>query len=397
MLRMRGSGCLCGTVVREAVMHTVSIEGLLLEGETQEVALDGGRYTVVGRLGSGGMAQVYRAWDNRLGVWRAVKLLSARRTEREWALKRFEREARIMARLDHPDLVRVYDFDFHQGRPYIVMEMVSGGSLWDWMERHQSPLPVRDAVKACSSICAGLAAAHERGVIHRDVKPNNVLITAEGRFKLTDFGVALLEGHGRENRGARLGTEGFLSPEQSTDPGRVDPRADLYGVGATLFMMVTGRRPRSLHDAHRDPSLLRRLPRVLRPLVRRATAYLPEDRPPDALAMLGELQALGLELPGRPDETPPLFERQVVLPGIGGVPTGPTMLARSRSHKAQADTVPLPSVRIGPLQFEGEEPTLSGGWPSEPEMAAGTAGFMVGASVIGVVAAVIILAAALLI
>lgn len=371
-------------------MGTVSIEGLLLQSEASEVTLEGGRYTIVGRLGSGGMAHVYRAWDSRLNVWRAIKLLSSRRTRRRRALVRFEREARIMARIDHPDIVRVYDYDYHQNRPYIVMEMVTGGSLWDWMERHRQPIPVQDAVIATASICSALAAAHDRGIIHRDVKPNNVLITHEGRCKLTDFGVALLEGHARERRGARLGTEGFQPPEQNVDPGQVDERADIYAVGATLYAIVTGLRPKDLHEADRDPSSLRRVPRSLRPLLLRSTAYRPEDRFPDALSMLAELETLLLHLPSRGD-APPLYERQFEVPGIAGVPTGPSIMARARRMQSSAATVPLPHVRIaaGPddIDLDLEETTLPGGWPTESEMAAGTAGFMFGASLIGVAGA----------
>lgn len=379
-------------------MTTVSIEGILLEGEVSEVNLEGGRYTIVGRLGSGGMAQVYRAWDRRLNVWRAVKLLKARRSTRPGALARFEREARVMARLDHPDIVRVYDFDWHHDRPYIVMEGMTGGSLWDWMERHQRPLPIRDAVLVAISACSALAAAHARGVIHRDVKPNNLLIAHDGRCKLTDFGVVLVDGQAREKRGSRLGTEGFQSPEQEVDPGNVDHHADLFGVGATLFTLCTGRRPRQLATALTEPSVLRHLDPALRPVVARACAHDPAARYSDALALLHALDRLMLELPERPDDVPPLYEQQVEEIGIAGVPTAPSMMARQRSRKFRADTVPLPAVRVARRALsdveEPDEPSLRT-WPTEQEMAVGTAGFLVGASVVGVVVAVLTMLATL--
>lgn len=373
-------------------MSTVSLDGVLLETETSELRLEGGRYTLVGRLGSGGMAQVYLARDGRLGVWRAIKVLSSRRSTNVLALQRFEREARVMALLDHPAIARVYDLDHHGDRPYIVLELVTGGSLWDWIERHRRPLPARDAVLACRSICGALAAAHERGVIHRDVKPNNVLIAEGGSCKLTDFGVALLEGGAREQRGARLGTEGYHPPEQRVDAGRVDERADLYGVGATLYTLVTGRRPRDLDTADHDAGVLRMLPRPLRPVVRRACAWRPSDRPRDALALLAELDAVLLDLGPRPEEAPPLYEPMVSLPGLGAMPTAPTGLARVRRRPVATEPMPAPRVAVAPPVTPPEEGTLSRGWAEDPQLVA-SAGFAVGAGVIGLVGAAVVAAA----
>jgi len=311
------------------------------------------------------MATVYRAWDRRLGVWRAIKLLSQDRKHSGYALDRFEAEARLMARVDHPNIVRVYDLDWHGARPYIVQELVKGGSVYRWMVRSHQPMPPRWAVQVAIDVCRGLAAAHERGVIHRDVKTKNVLIGPGGVCKLADFGVARLQGRAIDRRGAVLGTVGYMAPEQRVDPGAVDVRADVYGVGATLYSLATRRRPVDLFEAERDPSRLRRVPRALRPIVRRATAYDCADRFDDCVEMLFHLEALLHQLPEPdPGSAPPLYVPQEDDLAFGNVPTGPAQSARARSRLSQITTDPIPDARqMLPEAYDPEAPFSIGREP----------------------------------
>ncbi|MCB9685384.1 MAG: serine/threonine protein kinase [Alphaproteobacteria bacterium] len=201
-----------------------------------------GRYRVEGALGAGGQAVVLRVKDLRLGVPRALKVLLPSVTRKAKVRARFESEARTMAGLEHPNILRVYDVAEAAGLPYYVMELVDGGSLADRLER-LGPLEPREAIEAAIAVCAGLQVAHDNGVIHRDVKPHNVMVGADGTCKLMDFGIAQVEEHRRTRAGAALGTEGYMAPEQGQDASSVDARADVYSVGVMLYVLLTARDP----------------------------------------------------------------------------------------------------------------------------------------------------------
>ena len=160
--------------------------------------LSEGRYRLVGVLGEGGMSTVYSALDQRLGVHRAVKVLSPALSHHASIRKRFDAEARTTARLVHPNIVNVHDVGLDNGRAFIVLELMTGGSLMGRLDA-LGPLPPRMAVEVVSALMAALQYAHERGVIHRDVKPHNLLVDGDGVPKLTDFGIArlLTSDHGR--------------------------------------------------------------------------------------------------------------------------------------------------------------------------------------------------------
>jgi len=235
-----------------------------------------GSYRVLERVGAGGMGTVYRAHHPGVGRDVAIKVLRGGGSSSPRQLKRFETEARAAARLRHPHIVRVYDVGSHRGFPYLVMDLVPGETLADRILR-TGPLPLREAAIVARKLARALEHAHERRVLHRDVKPANVLIAPDGEPLLTDFGLAkVLDAStvaGLTGSQDILGTPGYLAPEQGDGAG-ADERSDVYSLGATLYAMLTGQPP---HAADTLLELLARLseqrvepPRRLRP-----------DLPPD--------------------------------------------------------------------------------------------------------------------
>jgi eukaryotic-like serine/threonine-protein kinase len=200
-----------------------------------------GRYELLHLLGRGGMAEVYAARDLTLGREVAVKLLAERFVEDEGFVRRFQDEARHVARLNHPNLVAVYDTGIDQGQPYIVMELVEGRSLQEVLAA--GGLTEDRALEIVGDVCTALSYAHDRGLIHRDVKPGNILIADDGSVKVTDFGIARAVDHETVTRTAAvLGTAAYLSPEQAQGLD-VDPRSDLYSLGVVLYELLTGAQP----------------------------------------------------------------------------------------------------------------------------------------------------------
>ncbi len=279
-----------------------------------------GPYEIVERLGAGGMAEVYRAHDSRLGRDVAVKVVLTETAADEERLRQFEREARAIAALSHPAVTTVFDVGSHQGRPYIVLELLEGESLRQRLDR--GPLSLREAVEAAIEVCGGLEAAHARGIVHCDLKPENLFLTVDGRVKILDFGIARLARTGRDPAATDtapqllMGTLAYLSPEQAR--GFVpDPRADLFALGAVLYEMLCGRRAftaPSVADTiaailHDDPPPARTafgpVPAVLDRIVRRCLHKDPAERFHSAHDLALALEAvLDRPLPGssRPDE-----------------------------------------------------------------------------------------------
>ncbi|MGI8844889.1 MAG: protein kinase domain-containing protein [Thermoleophilaceae bacterium] len=200
------------------------------------------RFRLEEKIGSGGMSTVYRAFDPTLERWVAIKLMHRDISEDPDQLERFRREARAVARLSHPHVVTVIDFGEDDGTPYIVLEYVEGETLKDRIRRSKR-LPVAEAVAYAIEIGRALTCAHGERLVHRDVKPQNVLINMEGRGKVTDFGIARsLEAHGLTAAGRVLGTTDYVSPEQAL--GReVGEQSDVYSLGIVLFEMLTGEVP----------------------------------------------------------------------------------------------------------------------------------------------------------
>ena len=201
-----------------------------------------GRYRLEARIGAGGMSTVYRALDETLQRRVAIKLLNTEVVTDSDQLERFRREARAVAQLSHPNIVGVIDAGEDEGRPYIVFEYVEGETLKDRIRR-QGRLPIPEAVAYAIEIARALGAAHARHIVHRDVKPQNVLLDEEGSAKVTDFGIArTLEEDGLTADGRVLGTTDYVSPEQALGHA-VNGQSDLYSLGVVLYEMLTGEVP----------------------------------------------------------------------------------------------------------------------------------------------------------
>jgi Tol biopolymer transport system component len=210
-----------------------------------------GPYEIQSPLGAGGMGEVYRARDTRLGRDVAIKVLPEALAHDADRLRRFEQEARAIAALNHPNILGIHDIGTHDGAPFLVSEFLEGQTLRGKLI--SGPLPVRRAIDYALGIAEGLAAAHEKGIVHRDLKPENVFVTRDGRIKVLDFGLAKLvrpeENHETEVTltnpetlpGMVMGTVGYMSPEQVRgEP--IDPRSDIFSFGAVLYEMLTGKR-----------------------------------------------------------------------------------------------------------------------------------------------------------
>ena len=201
-----------------------------------------GQYEVVERLGGGGMAVVYRAVQQPLGREVALKALSSELFQDDGFVKRFETEAKTLAKLDHPNILPIYDFELNEGVAYLTMPLIRGGTLRDILNR--GPLDTVTAWRYLREIGDGLQHAHDAGIVHRDLKPTNVLIHSDGRAMLADFGLA--RGAGQPTHlttiGLAIGTPGYMAPEQVMGHD-VDKRADIYAMGVLTFEMLTGRLP----------------------------------------------------------------------------------------------------------------------------------------------------------
>ena len=200
----------------------------------------GERYEIVGRVGSGGMADVYKAKDHKLNRFVAVKVMKPEFREDGTFISKFRREAQAAAGLANPNIVNVFDVGEDQGNYYIVMELVEGITLKDYIGK-KGKLSVREATSIAIQVCMGLAAAHSSGIVHRDVKPQNIIISTDGKVKVTDFGIARAASSNTISANA-MGSVHYSSPEQVRG-GYSDSRSDIYSLGITLYEMVTGRVP----------------------------------------------------------------------------------------------------------------------------------------------------------
>ena len=267
-----------------------------------------GRYRLESKLGSGGMSTVYLARDETLERWVAAKVLHREISDQPDQIERFRREARAVAQVSHPNVVAVIDAGEDGGRPYIVFEYCDGETLKQRIDR-QGGLPLDEAAAYAIEVGRGLAAAHARRLVHRDVKPQNVLIDSEGRAKVTDFGIAReLEQDGLTKTGRVLGTTDYVSPEQAMGQ-QVDARSDIYSLGILLYEMLTGEVPFKAdnlvgvamkHVNEKIPDVQKRrrdVSSALAAVVERATEKKPDKRYSDMNAMLADLEnALEVEV-----------------------------------------------------------------------------------------------------
>ncbi len=267
--------------------------------ETRAFLEASGRFKALEMLGEGGQAEVWKVRDTKLDVIRAIKVLAQGLSMNEAMRRRFLQEARLMAQLSHPNIVAVYDVGTQKdaigiSRPFIVMQFMAGRSLQSMVRTYGAPPPNR-LVGITISILRALECAHEKGVIHRDVKPANVLQDENGVCKLCDFGVAQPRDSSLTAVDATMGSLPFMAPEQFKDAASVDLRADIYSVGATLWSLAAGGRDpdRGLGDASIvRPRTFDVLAEQLRPIVIKAAMHDPDERYQSAAEMIAALEAL---------------------------------------------------------------------------------------------------------
>jgi len=281
-------------------------------------------------VGGGGMGVVFKARDTTLDRIVAVKVVASHSISTEDLKKRFLVEAQSAARLDHPNIARIYDSGRSRGLPYIVFEYIEGANIRDLVLNH-GPLPLGDALSYTYQIAHALTHASQREVIHRDIKPSNILVTHDGQAKLVDMGLARLyqvdaPEEDLTNTGVTLGTFDYISPEQARDPRIADSRSDIYSLGCTLFYMLAGHPPFSQatpaqkllkHQGERPPELLMlrpELPEAVGKLVQCMLEKQPEDRPQTptelVVALADLLQTEGLQVPQAlaPPPVVPVFQ-----------------------------------------------------------------------------------------
>ncbi len=276
-----------------------------------------GRYRIVEHLGRGGMAEVYKAYQPSLDRYVAIKLMHSFLADEKEFLVRFEREAKAVATLRHPNIVQVHDFDVESGTYYMVMEFIEGETLktrlQDLEAKHEW-VSLDDAVRVVLAVGSALKYAHERGMVHRDVKPANVMITTDGQVILTDFGIAkIVSASNLTASGAMVGTPSYMAPEQGMgQPG--DERSDIYSLGVMLYQLVLGRLP---YDADTPLAVVLKhineplpLPKLIKPdispalecVILKALAKDPNDRYQKVAEMTADLRrALGMAV----DDTQP--------------------------------------------------------------------------------------------
>ena len=267
-----------------------------------------GRYHIIEQIGEGGMGVVYKAYDTRLECEVAVKFLHTglmAAADQDRAQKRFEREAKAVAQLTHPNIVGVTDYGEHEGARYLVMTYYPGGTL---KEKQGSPMGYREAARILIPVGRALQYAHGRNVIHRDVKPSNILITESGEPMLTDFGVAKIldavDGQTLTGTGVGVGTPPYMAPEQGLGK-EIDGRADIYALGVVFYELVTGRAPykaetpigvlmQTISDPLPRPSeFVPGLPKRVEEVIYKALAKKPEDRYQNMGDFVKELERLG--------------------------------------------------------------------------------------------------------
>lgn len=316
-----------------------------------------GPYRIVEQLGQGGMATVFKAYHAALDRYVAIKVLHPAFKEDQTFLARFQREARVVARLEHPNIVPVYDFAEHNGAPYLVMKFIEGETLKARLTR--GPLTLKETLRILEAVGAGLDYAHRQGILHRDIKSSNIMLAADGNVYLADFGLAriAMAGESTLSLDSMIGTPHYMSPEQAKGVKDLDAGTDIYSLGVVLYELVVGRLPYSadtpfaiIHDhiytplpmpRSANPNVSESIERVLLKALAKERA----DRYPDVAAMVGAFReaVAGAE------------SGVVALPaGVPVSPSAPTAPAATTtaSPKATADAAPTqvasaPKARSG--------------------------------------------------
>ncbi len=347
---------------------------VLLQNRVGPVLL--GNYVVLAPIGRGGMGQVYKARHQRMQRIAAIKVIAPRAASSGDIVRRFMREARAAARLNHPNIVRAFDADLADGATYFAMEFVDGVDLATLVKK-QGPLPVEKVVDLMTQAGEGLQYAHAQGVVHRDIKPSNLLVDTAGTLKILDMGLARLDEASAGPltvSGEVVGTADYMSPEQAEAPRGVDQRSDIYSLGCTMYLLLTGQPMYtgqtimeklmshksapipSLRDMRRD--VLRRLDQLFQEMV----AKKPADRPQTMSDVVGRLRRIAAALRGRAKRDAEVFDlstaadRPVVRPQWDDAPTRvftPTgtvpdiqVVATEQTDATEADTMQGGSTEI---------------------------------------------------
>ena len=325
-----------------------------------------GRYRIQRKLGAGGMADVYLAEDQELGRRVAIKILNSRHGNDDQFIERFRREAKNAAALNHPNIVSIYDRGEAEDTYYIAMEFLDGRTLKELIIS-RGAAPINVAIEYARQILSALRFAHRHGIVHRDIKPHNVLVDGEGRVKVTDFGIARAGTSQMTETGSIVGTAQYLSPEQARG-GEVDPRSDLYSLGVVLYELLTGKTPfdgetpveiamKHLSTTPKPPSSLRPdVPRELDMVVLRALAKNPDDRYQSADEMESDLErvARGARVAAATVDT----ATQVM--------SRPAVAAAAASATAATMIAPPPTAAAPPPVVVDEEEIQEGGGPERP-------------------------------
>jgi eukaryotic-like serine/threonine-protein kinase len=264
----------------------------------------GGRYELLGLLGIGGMGSVYRARDVELDEIVALKMIGRELVSSPLILERFRQEVKLARRVTHRNVARMFDIGEHQKLKFLTMEFIDGESLGDLMEREQILSTARLA-EICSAICAGLAAAHDAGVVHRDLKPDNVMLAKDGRVVITDFGIArAVESGAKRTSGMPVGTPAYMAPEQVEGASDIDARADIYALGVMMYEMAVGQPPfegesmfavaaaRLIHAPPHPQDHKKDVPDVIAKIIVKCMQRRKEDRYANALEVARAFEAI---------------------------------------------------------------------------------------------------------
>ncbi len=320
-----------------------------------------GRYTIIEEIGRGGMAYVYRGFDPRFKRDVAIKVLTRDLMNDATLIARFEREAQTIAALEHPAIVPVYDFGEDDSRPYLVMRLMTGGTLTDQLK--QGPLTINKTVRILDRIGSALERAHQKGVIHRDLKPSNIMFDDYGDAFLADFGIARLTESAITLTGdSVIGTPAYMSPEQIHGDKEIDGRSDIYALGVICFEMLTGQRPyidstptkvmmRHIIDPVPDIRAVNPdLPQGIDEVITKTMAKEPDER----YATAGEMTA-----------TLSTLSRLELVPPMAGESVAETSVSEPVETKAEEEALPDPPTvpRPGPLAGASEVPSVAGVTP----------------------------------
>jgi serine/threonine protein kinase len=333
-----------------------------------------GDYEILAELGGGGMGRVYRARDLTLERIVALKTLAPQFRKDEVLVQRFLKEARAAARLNHPNIVQIYDFGKEGDTYYLAMEYVEGQSLAAMLKG--GPFSENEAITVTRYTCLALSVAHAEGLVHRDIKPDNLMLTNKGQLKLVDLGVAkrVDEDQSLTQTGQALGTPHYISPEQIRAAKNIDGRADIYSLGATLYHLVTGRTPfrgsssamvmsMHLYQPFDDPRSVRPdLSEGLGHVLRKMMAKEPEGRYPDADAVDRDLYRVEIgEVPEAASAAiDPDSELTLSAPAAGK--------SRAAPPVAPSSGTPVPNYAPGPTPAKSSGALRTTGVTTDPNM-----------------------------